>query len=200
MFLGGPLRLIAFAYEEDLSNDQSDDQSESAGQAAAAIASLDAVQKSRAGGLVLLGRRLAARGPVPRRHAAAEQAIRGARRQARPARSQIRRRARHGRPHAAAPGELRSRPRHAAEGRRGQRQEAALRRRRSARRPWPGHRRVQGAERDRRGLQGRPSLLLHRLPARARAWPDDRGHRARPRRPFSSASSRFTPKPTASRR
>ena len=45
MFLGGPLRLIAFAFEEDLSNDQSDDQSESAGQAAATIASLGAVPK-----------------------------------------------------------------------------------------------------------------------------------------------------------
>ena len=58
-------------------------------------------------------------------------------------------------------------------------QEAAVRRRRPARRPRARHRRLQGRQRDRRRAQGRPSLLLHRLPARARARPDDRGHRAR---------------------
>ena len=55
-------------------------------------------------------------------------------------------------------------------------QEAAVRHRRPARRPRTGHRRVQGAERNRRGLPGRPSLLLHRLPSRAGPRPDYRGH------------------------
>ena len=60
MFLGGKLRLIVFAFEEDLPDDQSDDQSESAGQAAATIATLGAIPKPHAGRLVILGRRLAA--------------------------------------------------------------------------------------------------------------------------------------------
>ena len=42
----------------------------------------------------------------------------------------------------------------------------------------PGHRRLQGRQRDRRRAQGRPSLLFRRLPARARAGPDHRGRRA----------------------
>ena len=43
----------------------------------------------------------------------------------------------------------------------------------------PGIGGFKAAERDRRCPQGRPPLLLHRLPARARARADDRGHRAR---------------------
>ena len=39
----------------------------------------------------------------------------------------------------------------------------------------PGHRRHEAGQRDRRGAGGRPSLLLHRLPAEADAGPDDRG-------------------------
>ena len=58
-------------------------------------------------------------------------------------------------------------------------EQASIRHRRSARRPRAGHRRLQGAERDRRCPQGRPSLLLHRVPARSRARADDRGYRAR---------------------
>ena len=46
--------------------------------------------------------------------------------------------------------------------------QAAVRRRRSARRPWARHRRHEAGQRDRRRAGGRPSLLLHRLPARAR--------------------------------
>ena len=55
----------------------------------------------------------------------------------------------------------------------------ALRRRRSARRARPRHRRLQGRQRNRRCVQGRTSLLFHRLPARSDAGPDHRGHRAR---------------------
>ncbi len=57
--------------------------------------------------------------------------------------------------------------------------QASIRHCRSARRSWAGHRRLQGAERDRRCPQGGSSLLLHRLPARSGARADDRGHRAR---------------------
>ena len=46
--------------------------------------------------------------------------------------------------------------------------QAAVHRRRPARRPWARHRRHEAGQRDRRGAGGRPSLLLHRLPARAR--------------------------------
>ena len=53
--------------------------------------------------LVLLGRRLAAERPVSRCHAAMQQAIRGARGQARVPCAQIRRRVRHGRPQAPRP-------------------------------------------------------------------------------------------------
>ena len=56
---------------------------------------------------------------------------------------------------------------------------ATVRRRRSARRAWPGHRRLQGRQRDRRRAQGRPSLLFRRLPAGPDAGPDDRGYRPR---------------------
>ena len=48
---------------------------------------------------------------------------------------------------------------------------------RSARRPRAGDRRLQGGQRDRRGDESRSPLLLHRLPARPDARPDDRGHR-----------------------
>ena len=62
---------------------------------------------------------------------------------------------------------------------RDRRKQASIRHRRSARRARPRHWRLQAAERDRRRPQGRASLLLHRVPARARARADDRGHRAR---------------------
>ena len=63
-------------------------------------------------------------------------------------------------------------------GRRRDRSEAAaVRDRRSARRTRPGHRRLQGRQRNRRRLQGRPSLLFRRLPSRSDARPDHRGHR-----------------------
>ena len=64
-------------------------------------------------------------------------------------------------------------------GRRDRSDAAAVRRRRSARRARPRHRRLQGRQRDRRRVQGRASLLFRRLPARSHAGPDDRGHRAR---------------------
>ena len=75
----------------------------------------------------------------------------------------------------------------------------AVRRRRSARRSWPRHWRLQGRQRDRRRHEGGTSLLLHRLPARAHAGPDHRVDRARrsdlPREGDRAASRR----PTASR-
>jgi hypothetical protein len=43
----------------------------------------------------------------------------------------------------------------------------------------PRDRRLQGRQRDRRRLQGRPPLLLHRLPSRSNAGPDHRRHRPR---------------------
>ena len=48
-----------------------------------------------------------------------------------------------------------------------------------ARRAWPGHRRLQGRQRDRRGVQGGASLLLRRFPAGPHAGPDHRRRRAR---------------------
>ena len=45
-------------------------------------------------------------------------------------------------------------------------QEAAVRDRRSSRRSWPGHRRVQGGKPDRRRHARRPSLLLRQLLSR----------------------------------
>ena len=56
---------------------------------------------------------------------------------------------------------------------------AAVCRRRSARRAWPGYWRLQGRQRNRRRAQGRPSVLFHRLPAGSDAGPDHRGYRAR---------------------
>ena len=85
-------------------------------------------------------------------------------------------RARAGRPQAAAAGELRAGPDHPAARRHDRCEEAAVRRRRPARRARAGDRRLQGRQRDRRRDAGRPSLLLRRLPARAGAGPDDRGH------------------------
>ena len=78
-------------------------------------------------------------------------------------------------------------------------EEAALRRRRSARRPRAGHRRLQGRQRDRRGDAGRPSLLLRRLPARPRARPDDRGRGARQARLPRGGRRAATRRPRASR-
>ena len=53
--------------------------------------------------------------------------------------------------------------------------QAAVRRRRSARRARAGHRRHEAGQRDRRRAGERPSLLFHRLPSRADAGSDDRG-------------------------
>ena len=64
-------------------------------------------------------------------------------------------------------------------GRRHRSDAPAVRHRRSARRTWAGHRRLQGRQRNRRCLQGRACLLFHRLHAGSRAGTDDRGYRAR---------------------
>ena len=82
---------------------------------------------------------------------------------------------------------------HPAARRRDRPAQAAVRRRRSARRPRAGDRRLQGRQRDRRGDARRPSLLLRRLPARAGARPDDRGRHARPRPRSSSGSIELHP-------
>ena len=86
-------------------------------------------------------------------------------------------RAGRGRPGAAAAGELcagRGSPRRPASP--WISEEAAVRRRRPARRPRSGDRRLQGRQRDRRRHARRASLLLRGLPARAGARADDRGH------------------------
>ena len=61
--------------------------------------------------------------------------------------------------------------------------EAALRGGGSPRRPWPGHRRDEARQRDRRGPRRRSRLLLHRLSPRARArarrWRTSAGPRRR---------------------
>ena len=88
-----------------------------------------------------------------------------------------------GRAHAGAAGELRAGAHQAAGRRRHRPDQAALHRVRSARRTWPRHRRHEAGQRDRRGAEGRPSLLLRRLPAGADAGPDHRG-RVRAEAPF----------------
>ena len=90
---------------------------------------------------------------------------------------QLCRRIDHRRQNAAAAGQLRARARHSAK-RGGDRCQApSVRGDRPSCRSRAGHRRIQGGQRDRRRDEGRPSLLLHRLPARTDARPDDRGHR-----------------------
>ena len=78
-----------------------------------------------------------------------------------------------------APGQLRPGPGGSAARRRDRSKATAIRRRRSARRAWPGHRRFQGGQRNRCRAQGRTSLLFHRLPAGSDAGPDHRRHRPR---------------------
>ena len=128
----------------------------------------------------ILDRRLAALGPLPRRDAPARRPVRGARR------ARSRRTCSTTRPSWCSTA-ARSSGRSTTllvrilppEGVDDRPAEAALRHRRSARRPRPRHRRLQGRQRDRRGDEGRPSVLLHRLPARPDARPDHRGHRPR---------------------
>ena len=78
-----------------------------------------------------------------------------------------------------AAGQLRARAHRPAGGRHDRSEAAAVRDRRSACRARSRHRRVQGRQRNRRRHEGRPSLLFRRIPARAHAGPDHRGHRAR---------------------
>ena len=128
----------------------------------------------------LLDRCVPARPPLSRCPAAAQRALSRACRKGGAPCPEVRLRARHGRAQAAAAGELRAGPRSC-------RPPASRSTRRK--RPFvivdpraghgPGIGGFKAAERDRRCLQGRPSLLLHRLPARAGARADDRGHRAR---------------------
>ena len=111
---------------------------------------------------------------------------------------QLCRRTDHGRPEARRAGQLCAGAHHSARGYRDRSRAAALRRGRSPRRAWPGHRRLQGRQRDRRRHEGRSSLLLHRLSARADAGPD---HRATSRGPKPCSSRRSSPcirMPTAS--
>ena len=69
----------------------------------------------------------------------------------------------------------------------------AVRGGRSARRARPGHRRLQGRQRDRRRAQGRASLLFRRLPARTRCRARPSRTSRAPRRSFSRRSSRCIP-------
>ncbi len=113
----------------------------------------------------VLDRRVAARRTLPGVSAAAQRALSRACSQSRAACSEVRLRARHGRAQAAAAGQLRARAHRAARGVEID-HEAAVRHRRSARGPRPGIGGFKAAERDRRRLQGRASVLFHRLPAR----------------------------------
>ena len=135
----------------------------------------------RAAERLVLGRDAPARQPVSRAYG-----------RDRTARARIRSRARHGRPKARTAGELRARARGSAGGRRDRCGAAAVRHRRPPRRARPGHRRVQGRQRDRRRVQGGASLLFRRLPAGPHAGPDHRRHRpcrsGVPRKSHSPAS------------
>ena len=128
----------------------------------------------------VLGRRLAAVRPLPRRDAPTRRRERGAPGGGRAERARLQGRSGARRPKARAAGQLPARPHPAARGRRDRPKEAAVRDRRPARRPWPRDRRLQGRQRDRRRDEGRASGLLHRLPARSGAGPDH--PRYRPRR------------------
>ena len=115
--------------------------------------------------------------PVPRCHAPARHSIPRTSRRNRASCPQLCRRFDHRRQKAEAAGQLWAGARHSAE-RSGDRSQApSVRGDRSPRRPRSGDRRLQGGQRDRRGDEGRPPLLLHRLPARTDARPDHRGHR-----------------------
>ena len=123
----------------------------------------------------ILGRRLAAFDPHPRRAARARQYLPGAQCPECAERAELRLRARSRRPHPAATGELRARPHPSAGGQAGRSGQAAVHRRRPARRPWAWHRRHEAGQRDRRCHGGRTSLLLHRLLPAAHAGTDHRG-------------------------
>ena len=119
---------------------------------------------------------LAAQRAVPRRPAAAGQPVSRAHGDAGAQRPAVPGRAGRGRPGAAAAGELCAGADHPAHRRHRGSAQAAVRRRRPARRPRSGDRRLQGRQRDRRRHARRSPLLLRGLPARAGARADDRGH------------------------
>ena len=122
----------------------------------------------------ILDRRLAAFDPHPRLAARARQHQPRAQCPERAQRAQLQVRSHPRRPHPPQAGELRAgahRPARRQADRSGQ---AALHRRRPARRPWTRHRRHEAGQRDRRCDGGRPSLLLHRLLPAAHARPDHR--------------------------
>ncbi len=75
--------------------------------------------------------------------------------------------------------ELRAGADHPAAWRRDRRRQAAVRHRRSARRPRAGHRRLQGGLRSRRRAEGGPSGLFRHLLSGSRARADARGHHRR---------------------
>ena len=135
----------------------------------------------------VLGHAAPARQPVAR--------ARG-RRQAAGAQVQVRDDRRRARLRAA--GELRAGADHSAQGRRRRRHQAAVRDRRSARGPRPGHRRLQGGLRGRRRAVGRPPGVLRDLLSGSRAGPDarrrhrrrSRVHPHRRRAPSATARSR----------
>ena len=97
-----------------------------------------------------------------------------------------------------AAGQLRARPRHSAARHRRSTRRGAVRDHRPARRPRPRHRRLQVRQRNRRRAQGRPSVLFHRVLARADARPDHRGHRARRSDLPRKGHRACIPRPTAS--
>ena len=99
----------------------------------------------------------AAQRPVLGRDAPARQPVPRASRRDRAARARLRGRARCRRPHARAAGQLCARAGRSARGRRDRSGAPALRGGRSARRAWPGHRRLQGRQRDRRRAS-RPAI------------------------------------------
>ena len=142
-------------------------------------------RKGAAGAPVIRGRHcllyrcLATVRPLSRRDAPTRRRERGAPGGGRAERARLQGRAGARRPEARAAGQLPARPHPAARGRRDRPEEAAVRDRRPARRPWPRDRRLQGRQRDRRRDEGRASGLLHRLPARSGAGPDHPRHRPR---------------------
>ena len=108
-------------------------------------------------------------------------------------------------PLARAPGQLRAAAHRSADGRHGRRAQASLRHHRSARRPRPGHRRLQGRLAGRRRAARRPSGLLRRLlpepePGQTLLDVSQRGARVRARACARCTRTRPSPRSSATAR